>query len=193
MSFINTALPIGRRYPVGVSYHTCPFFNRTVGPSLAVRPEIPVGMTCLVAPPPTLENTHGGFHTDTRLTTSNVIGLLNRFVLSSCHRHYCLFVACLFIASFSSWTLRMSLRQIGDGHVLTINSVEGHVISLHIRDGRATLSLSAPPPQDGVSASGSGEGDLMMDDRPEVAGSLNKGIFVPVVMITRNLSWISDL
>ena len=36
----------------------------------------------------------------------------------------------------------MSLRQMSDGHVLTILSAEGHMITLGVRSGRAVLSLS---------------------------------------------------
>lgn len=36
----------------------------------------------------------------------------------------------------------MSLRQMRDGHVLTIRSAEGHMITLGVRSGRAVLSLS---------------------------------------------------
>lgn len=66
------------RYPQGVTYNTCPFFNVSTEPLLAVRPDPIEPVFCLASPPMELADTHGGFHTQTTLTTSNVIGLFQR-------------------------------------------------------------------------------------------------------------------
>lgn len=69
----------------------------------------------------------------------------------------------------------MSLRQTSDGHVLTIQSAEGHMIRLSIQSGRAVLLLS-----DAVEGSGLG---LPTSAQGGVATSpvLEEGIFTPIV------------
>lgn len=89
MGFLNSALPVDRRYPSGVSYHTCPFFNIVADPELAVLQEAPQENVCLASAPIRLRETHGGFHRETTLVTSNVIGLLTRLecaLLCTCSR-----------------------------------------------------------------------------------------------------------
>ena len=83
MSFLNTALPPLQRYPSGVSYHACPFLNLTLDPLLAVHPDNPTGRVCLGDDPAEVANTHGGFHRQTSLTTSNVIDLIARYTVIS--------------------------------------------------------------------------------------------------------------
>ncbi len=78
MSFNNPGLTFDRRYPEGILYNTCPFFNAPMVPALAVRPEEPIRRVCLAESPSEVEGTHGGFHRDTNLTSSNVIRLINR-------------------------------------------------------------------------------------------------------------------
>ena len=78
MGFLNSALPEDRRAPAGVSYNTCPFFNMVPDPLLAVLQETPQERVCLVSTPLRLQGTHGGFHRETSLITSNVIGLFAR-------------------------------------------------------------------------------------------------------------------
>lgn len=80
MSFINAALPVMRRYPNGVSYHTCPFLNVSLDPILAVHPDTVV-RGCLADNPSEVRGTHGGFHRQTTLLTSNIIGLIDRLLL----------------------------------------------------------------------------------------------------------------
>lgn len=143
MSFINPSLTLERRYPDGVTYYSCPFFNASVDPILAVRPDDPIGGICRAEAPSTIERTHGGFHRETSLVTSNVIGLLSQ-----------------------TWTLGMSLRQMGDGHVITIGTMDGHMISLYIRNGEAVLFL----------------GQSGGDSTSELSGGmLEEGVFTPVV------------
>ena len=83
MSFINPALSTEQQYTDSVTYNTCPFSNVIPNPLLAVHPQDPTGRLCLSTAPPETEQTHGGFHRETRLATSNVIGLLNRYFEAS--------------------------------------------------------------------------------------------------------------
>lgn len=46
-----------------------------------------------------------------------------------------IFLAC------SSWMISLSVRQLEDGHVMSMRSTGGHVISLLIRDRQAVLTL----------------------------------------------------
>ena len=78
MSFFNLALVTDSRYPSGISYHTCLFDDDTSDPLLPVIPETLQPRTCLSPSPVILGNTVGGFHRETQLTTSNIIGLLER-------------------------------------------------------------------------------------------------------------------
>lgn len=71
----------------------------------------------------------------------------------------------------------MSLRQMSDGHVMTLTSVEGHMIRLIVRNGQAVLSLSEP-----VGGSGSGIGLGLPVEPSELAGpDLIEGEFTSVV------------
>lgn len=63
----------------------------------------------------------------------------------------------------------MSLRQMSDGHVLTIRSAEGHTIEFGVRNGRAVLSLVATG---SASPMESGQVDSAV---------LEEGVFTPVV------------
>jgi len=78
MSFLNQLQPVDRRYIPGISYHTCPFMDASRDPILAVRPEEPTERVCLEQLPTRLQNTHGGFHKETQLNTSNVLGMFGR-------------------------------------------------------------------------------------------------------------------
>lgn len=72
----------------------------------------------------------------------------------------------------------MTLRQMSDGHVMTLRSVEGHVIRLSVRDGQLVLSLSEPV----LFGSGSGLTPLSDGEEREVVGPvLDEGEFIPVV------------
>ena len=72
----------------------------------------------------------------------------------------------------------MSLRQLSDGHVMTLRSAEGHVIRLSVRDGRVVLSLREPV----RIGSGGGLDQLMGGEEVEVEGPvLEEGEFTPVV------------
>ena len=70
----------------------------------------------------------------------------------------------------SSWRLSISLRQMSDGHVMTVRSAEDHVIRLEIRQGRAVLSLRLGAEETDV------QGPL-----------LEEGVFVPVVSMVPEL------
>ncbi len=79
ISFLNPSMTSSQaRYPPGVTYNVCPFLNVTTDPLLAVRPDPTQPVFCLSSPPTELVDTHGGFHTQTTLTTSNVIGLFQK-------------------------------------------------------------------------------------------------------------------
>lgn len=120
MSFLNSALQLERRYPDGVSYNSCPFSNATRIPLVDVGADQPELRSCLPSPPEELPATHGGFHRDTSLTTSNVIGLLQ-----------------------SSWELSMELKQTADGHVMRLETAQGNVISLTVGGSRVVLSIDS--------------------------------------------------
>ena len=63
-----------------------------------------------------------------------------------------------------SWTISLSLRQMGDGHVMSIGSTEGHMIRLLVRNGSAVMTLHV----EGTSEQASG-------------GILDEGVFVAMV------------
>lgn len=71
----------------------------------------------------------------------------------------------------------MQLRQMDDGHVMTLQSVEGHMIRLSVRSGRVVLMLSSK------SIEGSGSGQLSLDGaRGTVIGPLlEDGVFEFIV------------
>ena len=62
----------------------------------------------------------------------------------------------------------------GDGHVMTIGSELGHVISLTIRSGRAVLTLSEPS-----------EGPKEV----ESLSPLEEGVFIPIVSDYRSFKF----
>ena len=67
----------------------------------------------------------------------------------------------------------MDLRQVNDGHVLTIRSILGHMIRLTVQGGRAVLELSETVGGSGSDASGGGG---------TINGTvLQEGVFTPVV------------
>lgn len=74
------APPLVERYPPGVSYHTCPASTVVSTPELPVRPAPPHQRVCLGVGPVELDFTHGGFARDTELRSSNVAGLLGRYL-----------------------------------------------------------------------------------------------------------------
>ncbi len=66
-----------------------------------------------------------------------------------------------------------------DGHVLSVGSVEGHVISLRVRNGQAVLSLTEL-----VASVGSGDGPTEEGLIQEFVGpQLIEGMFISVVRI----------
>lgn len=64
----------------------------------------------------------------------------------------------------SSWTISLTLRQMGDGHVMSIGSIEGHMIRLFVSNGTAVMALSG------------------LESGEQAAGAtLDEGVFVDVV------------
>lgn len=87
MGFLNPSLLIDHRYPPGVTYYSCPFLNVSQDILIPVKEIPPQQSTCLDPPPLELEGTHGGFHWQAHLFTSNVLGLLERYRPSSDQFH----------------------------------------------------------------------------------------------------------
>lgn len=69
----------------------------------------------------------------------------------------------------------MQLRQMDDGHVMTLQSVEGHMIRLSVQSGRAVLMLSSE------SIEGSGGGQLFLDGGTVIGPLLEDGVFEFIV------------
>lgn len=68
----------------------------------------------------------------------------------------------------------MLLRQMSDGHVVTVQSAEGHMITLSVQNGRAVLSLSEALGGNNMTMNGAGGG--------VINGSvLEEGVFTPTV------------
>lgn len=55
---------------------------------------------------------------------------------------------------FRMWNLSLSLKYTEDGHVVTVESTQGHSLSLRISGGSAVLSLSSPEGSESNATSG---------------------------------------
>ncbi|ORU94842.1 MAG: hypothetical protein A6F71_09775 [Cycloclasticus sp. symbiont of Poecilosclerida sp. M] len=71
----------------------------------------------------------------------------------------------------------MDLRQVNDGHVLTIRSIQGHMIRLTVQGGRVVLELSEAVEGSGLALNGSDTGGGGVVN----GAALQEGVFTPVV------------
>lgn len=76
----------------------------------------------------------------------------------------------------------MSLRQMSDGHVLTIQSAEGHMIELSVQEGLAVLSLS----DEAVGGSGLQSAGARLGGGIVNSSRLEEGVFTTIVSGVEN-------
>lgn len=89
-----------------------------------------------------LDSTHGGFTRDTVLETSNVAGLLARFVCSYSSTY--LTRHTLLLCTHREWSLTFALRQRRGGHVMTVREISGAMVTVELEGGgRLALSLTS--------------------------------------------------
>lgn len=75
----------------------------------------------------------------------------------------------------------MDLRQVDDGHVLTMRSIQGHVIRLTVQGGRVVLELSEAVGGSGLAMNGSDSGGGGGGGGVINGAMLQEGVFTSVV------------
>lgn len=98
IAFLNEAVtPPNAISAPGVSFNRCPFLPERGTALIPLSPPTPVDRTCFSNPPHRLDGTHGGFHSNTRLTSGNIIGLDTQLVqCSTCELHVLCLSLCMF-------------------------------------------------------------------------------------------------